>query len=199
MISKPFSQACVNNAQPILSRMQPLLKNCTSVFEIGSGTGQHAVYFGGAMPHLQWHTSDLQDNIPGIEQWLVEASLPNVRFPVPFDVSCPPTIEERYDAVFMANTLHIMPWPLAVLAIQQSARILNVDGLLLIYGPFNYGGSYTSDSNARFDQYLKATDSRRGIRHFEEVNAQAKAENFQLIEDYAMPANNRLLVCRLRA
>jgi SAM-dependent methyltransferase len=194
--TKPFSQACANNSEPILRRIQPLLKNSSSVFEIGSGTGQHSVYFGAAMPQLYWHTSDLSENFPAIQQWLSGAQLSNVRLPVVFDVDDPPLIERHYDAVFMANTLHIMSWHLAVSAIRCSARLLKKGGFLLVYGPFKYAGSHTSDSNAQFDQWLKATDSARGIRDFEQVAAQAATENFELMKDDAMPANNRLLIWR---
>ena len=197
-VLKPFSQACVNNAEPILEYLQSLLEESKTVLEIGSGTGQHAVYFGSALSHLTWQTSDVPENIPGIIQWLLDSGKHNVLPPFTLDVTKPRTIDQSYDAVFMANTLHIMPWPVVEMAIKLSAKALNEAGLLIIYGPFNYDGNYTSDSNARFDQWLKASDAERGIRDIEKVNALTQAEGFVTAQDYSMPANNRLLVWCLK-
>jgi len=69
-------------------------------------------------------------------------------------------------------------------------------GVLAVYGPFNYGGSYTSDSNREFDGWLKARDPRSGIRAFEAVDALACRIGLVLVADVAMPANNRTLVWR---
>lgn len=200
---KPFSQACENNAGPILSVLSRLLLDKQTVLEIGSGTGQHAVTFAKYLPHIQWQPSDLLDNHEGISLWLAEAALNNVLPPIDLDVSKPleeivcldETINEQaYDVIFSANTLHIFSWQLVEKMFALTKQLIMPQGLLIIYGPFNYQGAFTSESNLRFDQWLKAADSQRGIRDFERVNTLAQKHGFELTDDIAMPANNRLLV-----
>lgn len=190
---KPFAESCVQNREPILAVLNPLFVDCREVLEIGSGTGQHAVYFAGAMPHLRWHTSDVEDNHPGIRLWLDEAGLENVAPPIRLDVMQPDWPALQVDAVFSANTLHIMDWGMVKACIVGVGSLLEEGGLFTVYGPFNYGGEYTSDSNARFDQWLAQQNAGRAIRNFEDVNALANQAGMILKEDYAMPANNRIL------
>lgn len=195
---KPYSESCDQNREPILKVIQPLLKPRHSVLEIGSGSGQHAVFFARQMPHLIWHTSDRVENHPGIRLWIDEANLSNLRSPLPLDVARDPWPEIEVDAVFSANTAHIMGWPDVQAMFRGVGRVLPTGGLFLLYGPFNYGGAYTSDSNARFDQWLKGRDSDSGIRDFEALDQQAREAGMRLHEDYEMPANNRIL-CWCRA
>ncbi|MFT6387364.1 MAG: cyclopropane fatty-acyl-phospholipid synthase-like methyltransferase [Cellvibrionaceae bacterium] len=194
---KPFSQACENNAPSILVQLTRLLSGSTSVLEIGSGTGQHAVFFGKALPHLEWQASDLIENHEGICLWLDEADVQNVLSPIEFDVGeAHDEDDEHYDVIFMSNTLHILSWKQVKLCFSEVRNAINDKGLLVVYGPFNYNGKFTSESNVRFDQWLKAANSERGIRDFERVNKLAKDNGFIFEEDNAMPANNRLLVWR---
>ncbi len=193
---KPFSQACENNAIPILNHLTRLLADAETVLEIGSGTGQHAICFAKALPHLQWQPSDLIDNHEGICLWLDDAGLHNVSPPMDLDLSEPYEDDQRYDAVFMSNTLHIIHWEQVQYGFTQLKKMLNPNGLLLVYGPFNYQGRFTSESNMRFEQWLKAIDPDRGIRDFERVNRLAQSNGLSFEEDNAMPANNRLLVWR---
>lgn len=191
---KPFSQACENNKRPILSVLQRVFADRRRVLEIGSGTGQHAVFFAQHLPHLQWQTSDLPDNHAGINAWLKEAQLDNLLPPLAIDADQQPWPIEPVDAVFSANTLHIMSWQ----QVQRLFRGIAVHTLprakVVIYGPFNYGGRFTSESNRDFDAWLKQQAAHQGIRDFEAVNALAEDRGFQLLEDNPMPANNRLLV-----
>lgn len=194
-MEKPFSQACENNKQPILNDLQRVFLSVGDVLEVGSGTGQHAVHFAKAMPHLQWYTSDLPENHGGIRAWLDDEPLDNLHPPQVFDVNANwPTIE--VDAVYTANTLHIMSWQSVQAFFSGLPNITRRDALLVVYGPFNYRGQYTSDSNARFDEWLKNIDPQRGIRDFEAVDQLANQAGFQLDSDRVMPANNRLLVWR---
>ena len=163
------------------------------VLEIGSGTGQHAVHFAAALPKLRWQTSDVAENLPGIRLWLKEAALPNTPAPITFDVNDTPPGGE-YDAVFSANTLHIMGWKEVERLFAALPKLTKRGALLVIYGPFNYEGQFTSQSNAQFDEALRSGNPKRGIRDFEEVDALAHAAGFALKEDRAMPANNRCLV-----
>jgi cyclopropane fatty-acyl-phospholipid synthase-like methyltransferase len=194
-MDKPFSPACERNREPILAVLRDTLGDRRHVLEIGSGTGQHAVHFAAALPWLRWQCSDREENLPGIRQWLDEAALPNTPAPLDFDVGghWP---AGRYDAVFSANTLHIMGWPQVQQLFAGLPGITTDDALLVIYGPFNRGGQYSSDSNAAFDRSLKARDPRMGIRDAEAVDALAQYAGFALVEDRAMPANNRCRIWR---
>ena len=196
---KPYSDACERNREPILSVIRPILSSCRAVLEIGSGTGQHAVFFAASMPHLQWHTSDRQEYHAGIELWLAEAGLANVRTPLPLDVGQTAWPEMDVDAVFSANTAHIMHWHEVEAMFTGIGRLLPEQGVFLLYGPFNYRQAYTSESNERFDAWLKARDPLSGIRGFEDVDRLAQQAGMVLREDFAMPANNRLLFWQKQA
>ncbi len=202
MTLKPYSPSCERNQQPILSVLREYFADRSAVLEIGSGTGQHAAHFAAAMPWLQWQCSDHADYLPGIRMWLDDAALPNT--PVPFEVQAvldpepglAPMPSSRYDAVFSANTLHIMGWPEVQALFAGLVTVLADGALLAIYGPFNEGGDFSSQSNCEFDASLKARDPRSGIRDVEAVNAMAKGIGLSRIADIAMPANNRMLVWR---
>jgi cyclopropane fatty-acyl-phospholipid synthase-like methyltransferase len=193
---KPHSEACDRNRDPILKVIRPVLAGCSAVLEIGSGTGQHAVYFAAAMPHLVWHPSDREEYLPGIRLWIEEAGLPNLRPPLGLDVNAVPWRHPPVDAVFSANTAHIMHWPEVRALIAGVGALLPPGGAFLLYGPFNYNGRYTSDSNRHFDAWLKARDPDSGIRPFEDVDALATEAGLTLQRDVAMPANNRILYWR---
>ena len=195
-MDKPFSQACENNKRPILEVLLRHLGDVSSVLEIGSGTGQHAVFFAEQLPHLRWQTSDLVENHAAIRQWLDHAKLSNVLAPVALDVTEPEWPVGPVPAVFSSNTAHIMAWSVVQAFLRGVGRMLAPGGLFLLYGPFNYDGGYTSESNARFDKWLEQRDPESAIRHFEEVDREARAAGLRLVEDVAMPANNRLLVWR---
>jgi cyclopropane fatty-acyl-phospholipid synthase-like methyltransferase len=165
------------------------------VLEIGSGTGQHAVYFAAALPRLIWQTSDREENLPGISAWLDDAGLPNTPAPLELDVAGA-WPDAPFDAVFSANTLHIMAWPEVQRMFAQLSGITRAGATLIIYGPFNYQGRYSSDSNAAFDQWLQARGAHMAIRDTEAVDALAASAGFALVDDIAMPANNRCRVWR---
>jgi SAM-dependent methyltransferase len=196
MIDKPFSESSAENREPILAVLREVFADCRKVLEIGSGTGQHAVYFGAELSHLSWQTADLPQHHAGIRMWLDEAALPNVLAPIALDVNRSDWLDGRYDAVFSANTLHIVSWPEVEKLFAGVGRVLQPGGVLAIYGPFNYNGRFTSPSNARFDQWLKQRDPASGVRDFEAVDALARAQNLILQRDIGMPVNNRTLVWR---
>jgi cyclopropane fatty-acyl-phospholipid synthase-like methyltransferase len=195
MMEKPYAPACERNREPILAVLRDSFADRRNVLEVGSGTGQHAVHFAAAMPWLSWQCSDRAEHLPGIRLWLDEAGLPNTPAPIELEVGGSwPT--GRFDAAFSANTLHIMGWPEVVQFFDGIGTVLNGNGVLAVYGPFNYGGEYTSESNREFDAWLKARDPRSGIRDFEAVDALARAIGLALMDDVAMPANNRMLLWR---
>jgi cyclopropane fatty-acyl-phospholipid synthase-like methyltransferase len=194
--AKPYSEACERNQAPILAVLREVLRNGDRVLEIGSGTGQHAVHFGAALPQVTWQTADLPDHHAGIRAWLAEARLPNVLAPLALNVDAFEWPSAAYDAVFSANTAHIMGWPAVQRMLRGAAHALRPGGGWLLYGPFRYGGRHTSESNARFDAALRAGDSAMGIRDFEALDAEARAAGLVLERDVALPANNRMLVWR---
>jgi len=196
MPNKPFAESCVQNRDPILAVLREWFADRSAVLEIGSGTGQHAVYFGAALPHLRWQAADVVPHHAGILAWLNEAALPNVLPPLALDVSQTEWRSGRYDAIFSANTLHIMGWPEVEHFFAGVGAVLEPGGVLVVYGPFNTNGAFTSESNARFDAWLKARDPASGVRDFEAVDALARAQDLILQQDIAMPANNRTLVWR---
>jgi SAM-dependent methyltransferase len=191
---KPYAESCEQNRAPILAVLQEVFADRERVLEIASGTGQHAVYFGQELPHLTWQTSELQSNHAGIQAWLDEARLPNVLQPLAIDVNDAHWPAEQVDAIFNANTVHIVAWPAVERMFAGIGRILAAGGILCLYGPFNYGGQFTSESNARFDVWLKSRDPNSGVRDFEAINQLAEAQGLMLVKDIAMPSNNRTLV-----
>jgi len=193
-MNKLYSAACERNRDPILDVLRTALADARRVLEIGSGTGQHAAYFGAALPHLTWQTSDLPQNHPSILAWITEAGVPNVLPPLSLDTGAGPWPQQSFDAVFSANTCHIMAWEEVVAMLAGIARLLQPGGVVCIYGPFNYGGRFTSGSNAAFDASLRTQAAHMGIRDVEAMNELAGSHGLALSADHPMPANNRLLV-----
>ena len=191
---KQYSQACDENRDPILTVLKKELADCHKLLEIGSGTGQHAVYFGKHLPYLSWQTSDVDNSHPSINAWLNDAQLPNVHQPLSLDVNSRCWPDDEFDGVFSANTAHIMSWPEVIDMFNGIGNILKQGGVFCLYGPFNYGGQYTSESNERFDSWLKSRDPSSGVRNFEDLEELALASNMVFRRDYEMPVNNRLLV-----
>ncbi|WP_367104161.1 DUF938 domain-containing protein [uncultured Psychrobacter sp.] len=203
----PFSQACENNKDAILKVLQQELQEYTHVLEVGSGTGQHSAYFAPNLPHLQWQTSDVIDNHHIIKAWHNAYPTSNLYAPLTFDLrtdALPKSVTGKlYDAVFTANTLHIIAWSLVENLFKLAAEALPTNGKLIIYGPFNENGHYTSASNQSFDLSLRQRDPSSGIRNKEDIIILAKQHHLTLGNQYQMPANNQILIFkkikRLRA
>jgi len=199
MAHKPWSGACERNRGPILDVLRSAFADATRVLEIGSGTGQHAVFFAAALPHLEWQPTDRAEHLPGIAAWRDESALPNLLPPLALDVDDADWPLRSCDALFSANTLHIMGWTSVENFFRGACRVLQPGGVLAVYGPFRYGGRHTAPSNAQFDAALRARDPQSGIRDFEAVNALALAKGLAFADDRAMPANNRTLLWRRAA
>jgi trans-aconitate methyltransferase len=195
MDAKPFSPACERNRAPILAALREPFATRRQVLEIGSGTGQHAVHFAAALPHLTWQTSDVAAHLAGIRAWLADAALPNTPPPLELDVAGA-WPAARYDAAFTANTLHIMSWPEVQQLFEQLGSALTDDAILAVYGPFNEDGRFTSDSNAAFDASLRERAPHMGLRDVSAIDALARAIDLTLFADLPMPANNRTLLWR---
>lgn len=195
-LNKPFAQSCEENKQVILQAIQGFLTDRQTVLEVASGTGQHAVFFAEQMPHLIWQTSDLIESHDGIKQWIAGAQLNNILPPLCLNVSEDEWPSSTYDAVFSANSFHIMAKENVEDFFAHIGQVLNPNALVIIYGPFNYHGGFTSESNARFDEWLKRRNPQSGIKGFEWCNQLAKQAGLSLIDDIEMPQNNRILVWR---
>jgi cyclopropane fatty-acyl-phospholipid synthase-like methyltransferase len=194
MTDKPFAPACERNRDPILAILREHFADRRHVLEIGSGTGQHAVHFAAALPQLIWQTSERTEHLAGVRAWLDEAALANTPPPITLDVASGPWPRGPFDAIFSANTLHIMAWAEVEALFAALSALASADAKLAIYGPFNQDGRYSSPSNATFDASLKARAAHMGIRDREAVDALARAAGFKRIDDIAMPANNRILL-----
>ena len=193
---KQYSQSCDENREPILKIIRDVFCRADRVLEIGSGTGQHAVYFARQMPQLVWQPSDLADSHASINAWRLESGLDNVPPPLLLDVTDSSWPVQHYDVVYSANTAHIMGWHAVESMFAGIGRLLPAGAHFCLYGPFNYGGQFTSTSNMHFDAWLKDRDPQSGVRDFEAVDALATAAGMVLMADNEMPVNNRLLVWR---
>lgn len=196
MTQRPFSQASENNKHAILSVLERYLTSPTRVLEIGSGTGQHGYFFAEQLPQVTWQSSDLTENHEGIKAWIEAYSGDNLLPPFELNVAQFPDDLASFQAVYTANTAHIMSWDQAQQMIRGVGSLLPESGLWIIYGPFNYDGKFTSESNARFNEWLKMQAPHRAIRDFEAICEEAEAAGLALLEDCPMPANNRCLVFR---
>lgn len=193
---KAHSQACENNKQPIFDCLREVLVAPGLVLEIGSGTGQHAEFLAAKLPHVRWQPSDHPSALGDCEERLREAALGNVLPPLALDVAASHWPLAAADAAFSANTAHIMGWPEVQAMFLGLASILPEGAPFCLYGPFNYAGSFSSDSNRVFDEHLRQRAAHRGIRDIEDLLDLAALADFTLAADNAMPANNRLLVWR---
>lgn len=196
MGDKPSAPATERNSSAILGVLRIEFRGCRSVLEIGSGTGQHAVTFASALPHLTWQTSDLDENHEGIRAWLDAANLPNVRRPLSLDVMSADGKAHSYDGVYSSNTAHIMSYPAVVRMFVLVSRVLQDDGVFCLYGPFRQNGRFNTQSNASFHDSLVARDPAMGIRELEDLDALATDGGLHRSRLYAMPANNLLAVWR---
>lgn len=195
----PCSEACERNKTPILALLRTQLAERRHVLEIGSGTGQHAVYFAANLPHLTWRPSEREEQLPLLRRRVTEEGTANLLAPVALDVSAADWPPEEADAWFTANTLHIMGWTEVQAFFRHAGVHLPAAAPFCIYGPFRYDSVDTAPSNREFDAWLKARDPRSGLRDMRDLQPLALANGLALEADHAMPANNRLLVLRKQA
>jgi len=193
-MNKPIAEACLRNQQPIAEKLVQLLPNAGYLLELGSGTGQHAVYCAQRLPHINWQPSDVQQNLAGINSWVDDAALANILPTIELDVDQPWPIH-RADYVFTANTIHYISLDSVKNLFAGVSNILPKKGLFIAYGPVNENGEYTSEGNVRLDAWLKGSvNPLAGIKDLELLKSLAALEQLTLVDNIAMPANNRLLV-----
>ena len=201
----PFSPACLRNQEPILTLLRRWLAPGGRVLEVGSGSGQHAIHMARHLPGVRWQPSERQEALGGLAARIslegVGGLAPGaqVAAPLVLDVTQPRWPAGPFEAVFTANTLHIMPAAAVPHLLAGSARVLAADGLLLIYGPFRYGDRHTAASNEAFDTHLRQLDPAMGVRDAEAIQREAADQGLHLQADATMPANNRLLVFQKKA
>ena len=194
LMEKPYSSSCERNAKPIRDVLKKVIRNNhKNLLELGSGTGQHAVYIAPQFPKIIWTTSDVKSNHGGINLWLSDANVQNVKGPLELEIGKDNFPDGNFDVVYTANTFHIMDWEKDKSFMQLCRNNLKEGALVIIYGPFNYNRAYTSQSNADFDIWLKERDPLSAIRSFEDVNESMSSSGFTLLHDFEMPANNRTL------
>lgn len=192
----PSAPACERNRQPILDVLRGELDGRSRVLEIGSGTGQHAVFFAAELPQVAWQTSDRPENHEDILAWLEYSGSDNVLPPLALDVETFEPGGLHFDAVFSANTAHIMPMAAVRRMFALVGGMLEAGGVFCVYGPFNFDGRFSSDSNAEFDASLRQRNAGMGIRDIGELDDFAAAAGLVRVRLYAMPANNHLAVWR---
>jgi hypothetical protein len=189
----PFSEACERNKGPILEVLRTAFAERRQVLEIGSGTGQHAVHFAASLSHLIWHPTEQLRYLPDLAARIKQEGGSNLRPPSVLDVRQAIWPMRSADAVFSANTLHIMSWSEVQDLFRGLDAILAAAGVLCVYGPFRYDGRYTSDSNRDFDCMLQERDPLSGLRDITAVTGLAAQYGLALKADHDLPANNRLL------
>ena len=195
-MNKPIAEACLRNQQPIAEQLVRLLPSAGSLLELGSGTGQHAVYCAHRLPHISWQPSDIKQNLASIKCWVDDAALVNVLPAIELDVNQPWPINNT-DYIFTANTLHYISVDSVKNLLAGASKILPENGLFIVYGPVNENGEYTSEGNIRLDEWLKScVDPLAGIKDIELIESLAALEQLTLVDNIAMPANNRLLVIK---
>jgi cyclopropane fatty-acyl-phospholipid synthase-like methyltransferase len=192
-MQKPFAPSCERNQTAILPHLLHYLADARSLLEIGSGTGQHAVFFAQALPQILWQPSERPNALAGIELWRQEAGLANISPAIALDVNTA-WPSASYDAVFTANTLHIMSETEVQRFFQGLGTVLESNGLLIVYGPFNENGDFSSESNRQFDGWLKARNAHSGIRDIAWIDSLANEAGLERQANHAMPANNRLVI-----
>lgn len=193
---KPFAPSAERNRHAILDVLQTVLSPDERVLEIGSGTGQHACHFAAHMPTISWQPTERAQNLDGIRQWVADCGCSNILPPIELDLNKEPVIISGVTSCYSANTLHIISWPLVEVLFSTAASLLGGGGKLLVYGPFLFEGQHVSDGNRQFDEHLRNSDPKSGIRDVRDLDVLAQTHGFSVADVSAMPANNHLLTWR---
>ncbi len=193
------SAACERNQAPILDILKTLFIDSSSVLEVSSGTGMHAVHMAAGLPHLQWQPSDISPHaLLSIDAWRALQPAANLKAAVQLDVRSQEWDVDDFDAIFNANMIHIAPWEVTQGLLAGAGRLLPSGGLLVMYGPYKINGTHTAPSNARFDLSLQQRDPSWGVRDLAAVVELAAKNELDQVQLIAMPANNQMVVYRRR-
>ncbi|MGI9248442.1 MAG: DUF938 domain-containing protein [Woeseiaceae bacterium] len=194
MRERPYAESAARNSAPILEVLQNEFHDCKDVLEIGSGTGQHAIRFAAELEHLHWQTSDLDQYHEGIRAWIADSELPNIRAPMTLDVTTADVPRASYDAVYSANTAHIMSFDAVIKMFALVGKALRPDGVFCLYGPFRRAGEFNTPSNAAFDANLRSRDPAMGIRDLEALDELGEEQGLRRRNLYAVPSNNLVVI-----
>lgn len=190
-----YSPAADKNKSPILSVLSNYLKDADRVFEIGSGSGQHAIYMAASLPTIGWQPSDCASVLPLLTKNIETYGTPNLSLPWEFNLAnLSPVEKNEVDCVYAANVMHIVSESLGENLIRWAGSALSQNGYMILYGPFTYDGQFTTQSNRDFDFWLKSRDPNSGVRSYEWVTELAAAAKLSLVNDHGMPANNQCLI-----
>ena len=192
---KLSSPAAQRNREPIAAVLADWLSGSGLILEVASGSGEHAVHFAQAFPHIEWQPSDPDPQaLLSIEAWRTDSGLANLREPVILDASAETWPVDAAEAVLNINMVHISPWAAALGLLDGAARVLAPGGKLILYGPWTVEGFQTAPSNIAFDADLKRRNPAWGLRKVEEFAAEAEKRDLLLADQREMPANNRMLL-----
>ena len=190
--------ATARNREAIADLLKRYLPERGTVLEIGSGSGEHALYFSDLFPDLTWQPSDPDPlNLESIRVWVKTVpDRQNLLPPLALNASDVLLPIDQADAVICVNVIHISPWDATEGLMRNAAALLPLNGLLYLYGPYRIGGTHTAPSNESFDQSLRSQNEAWGVRNLEEVIAEANKNGLQFIERVDMPANNQSVIFR---
>jgi cyclopropane fatty-acyl-phospholipid synthase-like methyltransferase len=190
------------NRDPILETLKTLFpKEEAHVLEFASGSGMHLHYFAPHFDHLQFHPSDMNEEVfPNIEKLTAESGLGNIRKPRQLDLTQPQTWpggDEEFHAIYCINIFQVAPVSIADGMMQCASKVLADDGFLFIYGPFTVNGRHTTPSNEEFDRTLRSAGVPEwGLKDVADLNRAAESHGMRLDRRIDMPANNFALIYR---
>lgn len=194
-MDKYHAESTRRNRNPILGILKKEIEGSKKLLEIGSGTGQHAVYFSKKLPQILWQTSDRSINHESINYWIKRYNLKNLLLPLDIEIGVnEKNINDIFDCVFSSNTSHIMSLENVKRLFALVGKVLNKNGKFFLYGPFKINLEFTTRSNEDFHQKLKAENKLMGLRDIEELDKYAIENNMQNHAFYEMPANNYLSI-----
>lgn len=190
----PIVESCLKNQRPILDVLGRFLPKNAKVLEVGSGTGQHAAYMTEHLPGIRWQPTEVRQRLTEVACWQKHCNRAEFLPPLELDVRQDIWPAGEVDAVFSANVVHFVSWPEVERMFIGAARVLKVGGQMILYGPYNYDGQFTSEGNVNLDLWLREQNPESGIKDFEQVLLLARKHHLHLRADEEMPANNRTLV-----
>ena len=197
MNQRPYAESADQNKQVIADVLVRVFTKTAKVLELGAGTGQHARYFASLFTHLHWTPTEMAEQMSTLELGVAESGFPNLDEAIPVNVSddtTHPNKEMPFEYIYTANTMHIMPWQSVLDMISMIGKALSPGGIFASYGPYNQNGKFTSESNKRFDQILKARGVGSGLRDIDDIKFECNAVGLELSEIVEMPVNNKILV-----
>ena len=202
MDNRLFFPATQRNRDCIGDVLSKIIKK-GSVLEIGSGSGEHGVFFQKRFPEIIWQTSD-PDLLhrKSIISWIEYEEL-NQKMPQPLELNVekvpwnlPLKLANSLQGIVSINMIHVAKWNCTKELFKQSGKLLEEGKFLMLYGPFKIGNKHTSQSNYLFDNSLKMQNDFWGIKNLEEVCDESKKNGFSQEDIIRMPANNFSIIYR---